>query len=463
MDDRGKALAKSRAELRPLAEWFWDALDASAVGSRNAAARLAGYNKNIAYAAFEGQQLIKLVQARELAEALDADLAETEKLWYTARRALGALASADDQAQAVSAEESLVKPARRLRRHWRLALAGTVAVIVIAAALGYFLTRAPGDTVIMANGDVAMIREGGAPRLIFPAASGGIGYCIRSDDDWSRPWTDLMLDSDWPGISRASIFFSGFSGFEVLGVNNGILTFGYRDNMSHWHDPKPVLDDRSGDPVQGVTGRPGFFQYWPDHLKDAQFLALVPVDGGGLDLYLRDGISQQWHMTGNIATGLGRISSVSLTYLQGQEINVILRVGSRLYELTRSSQGLPGEIAANWSEPRELMINGGQHVAAAGDPSLIYSDVIGDVADNTFWLAVPVQHGLALLSTRDTVSGQWSVEAIPVQQQPDSVALMEGYTDGSPNVEVAYRQGTKVYSLWRPDGGAWRGPEEIRC
>src|ERR1035441_7608430 len=78
MDDRGKALAKSRAELRPLGEWFWDALDASAVGSRNAAARLAGYNKNIAYAAFEGQQLIKLVQARELAEALDADLAETE-------------------------------------------------------------------------------------------------------------------------------------------------------------------------------------------------------------------------------------------------------------------------------------------------------------------------------------------------------------------------------------------------
>src|ERR1035441_3448109 len=118
MDDRGKALAKSRAELRPLGEWFWDALDASAVGSRNAAARLAGYNKNIAYAAFEGQQLIKLVQARELAEALDADLAETEKLWYTARRALGALASADDQAQAVSAEESLVKPARRLRPPW---------------------------------------------------------------------------------------------------------------------------------------------------------------------------------------------------------------------------------------------------------------------------------------------------------------------------------------------------------
>jgi hypothetical protein len=315
----------------------------------------------------------------------------------------------------------------------------------------------------MASGDIAMVREDGTPRLIFPIASGGIGYCTRSDDDWSRPWSGHVFDTDWPGISHAAIFFSGFSGFEVLGVNNGILTFGYRDNIFQWHAPKPVIDDDSGTPVQGVTGRPGFFQYWPDHSNDPQFLALVPVESGGLDLYMRDGISQQWHMMGNIATQLGQISSVSLAYLQGQEISVVVRVDSRLYYFTRGSQGLPGQVAVGWTEPRQLTINGGNQISAMGDPDLIYSDVIGDVADNIFWLAVPVQHGLALLSTKNTVSGSWSLETVPVGQQPDSVALLEGYTGGRPNVEVAYRQGAKLYSLWRPDGETWQGPNEIRC
>jgi hypothetical protein len=440
--------------------WFWDALDASPIRSRNELAKRAGYNKNIVYAAFGGERLIELVQARDLAGALGADLSKVDEFWHAARQAFSAPASTNQQAPDAPADQARVKQPRRRR----LVLAAAAAVIVLAASLSLYITRDSGNAAIVASGDIAMVREDGTPRLIFPIASGGIGYCTRSDDDWSLPWSGHMFDTHWPGILHAAIFFSGFSGFEVLGVNNGILTFGYRDNIFHWHDPKPVLDDESDTPVQGVAGRPGFFQYWPDHSKDPQFLALVPVDSGGLDLYMRDGISQQWHMMGSIATRLGRISSASLTYLQGQEISVIVRVGSRLYELTRGSQGLPGQIAAGWSEPRELTIEGGgKQVNATGDPYLMYSDVIRDVDDNTFWLAVPVQHGLALLSTRNTVSSSWSLEAVPVRQQPDSVALLEGYTDGRPNVEVAYRQGAKLYSLWRPDGEAWRGPNEIRC
>jgi hypothetical protein len=403
------------------------------------------------------------VQALDLADALGANRTEVDELWHAARQASGAPTSTNYQGQDATADEALTKPVKHVHRHRRLALAGIALSLVLAASLGLYLTSAHGYTAIMAGGDITMIREDGAPRLIFPIASGGIGYCTRSDDDWSRPWTGLMRDSHWPGILHAAVFFSGFSGFEVLGANDGILTFGYRDNTFHWHDPKPVLDDQSGTPVQGVAGRPGFFQYWPDHSKDPQFLALVPVDSGGLDLYMRDGISQEWHMMGSIATRLGRISSVSLVYLQGQEISAVLRVGSRLYELTRSSQGLPGQIAVGWHQPRELMINGNKQIDAAGDPALVYSDVIGDVAENKFWLAVPVQRGLALLSTRDTVSGRWSLETVPVRQQPNSVALLEGYTDGRPNVEVAYREGAKVYSLWRPDGEAWRRPDGVLC
>jgi len=463
VDDRGKALAKSRIELRPLAVWLWDALDVSPIRSRNALAKAAGYDKSIVYAAFEGQRLIELVQARDLAEALGADPAELDDLWRAARNALSTSVSASQPAEGATGNEGDDRAIDRSRRRRNLVVAATVMTVAVAGTLGVYLTRASGNSAIMARGDIALIREDGTPRLIFPIASGGIAYCTRPDDDWSRPWAALMADSRWPVISHASIFFSGFHGFEILGVNSGILTFGYRDNTYHWHDPKPALDDRSDNPIQGVSGRPGFFQYWPNSSGDPQFFALVPVEIGGLDIYKRDGISQQWHMLGTIAMQLGRIDSVSLTYLQGQQINVILRVGPRLYEITRDDSGLPGQIAAGWSEPHALSIEGGKRIGATGDPYITYSDVIGELKGNTFWLAVPVRHGLALLSTQNKVSAPWSLESVPIRQQPNSVALMEGYAGGQPNLEIAYREGTNLYSVWRPDGRTWKGPEKIRC
>jgi tetratricopeptide (TPR) repeat protein len=99
MDDRSRALAKCRAELRPLTEWFWDALDASPIRSRNEVAKRAGYDKNTVYAAFEGQRLIGLVQARDLADALGADLTELDELWNKARRPFKSPAISIGQAQ----------------------------------------------------------------------------------------------------------------------------------------------------------------------------------------------------------------------------------------------------------------------------------------------------------------------------------------------------------------------------
>ena len=99
MDDRSRALAKSRDELRPLAEWFWDALDASPIRSRNELAKRAGYDKNTVYALFEGQRLIGSVQARDLADALGADLADLDKLWTAVRRPSHSSASGGGQGQ----------------------------------------------------------------------------------------------------------------------------------------------------------------------------------------------------------------------------------------------------------------------------------------------------------------------------------------------------------------------------
>jgi hypothetical protein len=193
------------------------------------------------------------------------------------RKTFGFPSSPGQQVRETAVGKISIRLTHYLHKHWRPALAGTVVVILLCISLGFYLTRAPGNAAEMAAGDIALIREDGAPRLIFSIASGGIGYCTRSDDDWARPWSGNIVDSAWPGISHAAIFFSGFHGFEILGTDNGVLTFGYRDNVFHWHDPEPVIDDQSDAPVQGVSGRPGFLQYWPDKLSDPQFLALVPV------------------------------------------------------------------------------------------------------------------------------------------------------------------------------------------
>jgi hypothetical protein len=485
MGDREDALARSRAELRPLAEWFWDALDGSEFRTRNELATRSGYGRNLVYALFDGLRLPNLDQVRDLAQALEAEQGEVDQLWRQAKRANGSAGDLAEEAPATETPAARMptdgmptdgmpagetpEPAgdsrwarpERLRRPRRLVLAAIAAVTAVAVgtAVGLHLASANGDEAVMARGDIAMVREGAEPRLIFPLPAGGIGYCTRADDDWSRPWAGLKRDTSWPGVSAASIFFSSFSGFEVLGDNNGTLTFGYRDPAFHWHGPKSLIDDQSGEPITGVAGRPGFFEYQ----TDPGFLALVPVDSGGLDLYRRVGISQRWQMMGSLDKSLGRISSVSLNYLPSIGISVILRIASRLYEQTRSSRGLPGGFATGWSQPRELTMTGSGPIEAAGDPALIYSDFIGNVADNTFWLAVPTRRGLALLSTRHAVSGSWSAEAAPLHQKPDSVALLEGYANGRPDVELAYRKASRLYSLWQPDGQAWHDPTLIRC
>jgi hypothetical protein len=464
MRDREKALARSRAELRPLAEWFWDALAGSAVQSRNELVGLAGYGRSLVYDLFDGKRLPRLDQVHDLAQALGAEPSDVDDLWYEAKRSVGTAEDPaperPDMSSPGPADNSPpAEPATRLRRPRRLVLAALTVIVVVVGLIGLYLTNTSGDKVVMARGDIAMVRENAEPRLIFPLATGGIGYCTRSDDSWSRPWTGLIRDVRWPGISAASIIFSSFNGFEVLGDNDGVLTFGYRDNVFHWHDPKSLIDDDSGAPIEGVAGRPGFFEYQ----DDPEFLALVPVDSGGLDLYRRDHISQSWHLMGSLDKRLGRITSVSLNYLPSIGVSVILRVGSRLYELTRGSGGLPDRFATGWTTPRELTVAGGAPIDAAGDPDLIYSDLIGNVVDNTFWLAVPTRRGLALLSARHVVSGSWSVEFAPLRHKPASVALLEGYVDGRPNIEVVYRQSSALYSLWQPEGQPWRGPTLIHC
>jgi len=313
------------------------------------------------------------------------------------------------------------------------------------------------------TGDIALVRENGTPRLIFPLAAGGIGYCSRSDDRWSVPWSGVTIDSHWPGIQDATIFFSSFNGFEVLGSNGGTLTFGYRDNQFRWHVPKSVLDDSTGNAVDGVSGPPAFLQYLSNPSAQAKFLAMVPVDSGGLDIYERDGISQDWHMMGSLEQGLGRISYASAVYINGQGIRVVLRVGSQLYEMTRNDRGLPGQFQDGWSAAQKLTVSGIGQITTTEDPAFVYSNITGDSADDMLLLAVPVPHGLALLDTSPNMSGAWTSELLPIRQEPGAVALLRGYADGQPNVEIIYRQAETMYSIWKPDGKSWQGPTKIRC
>jgi len=141
-----------------------------------------------------------------------------------------------------------------------LPMAAGAFVVATAALCG--ADRPPGGTLAVA-GNVMLVRQDQeyqyTPALMFPLATGGVGYCTRADDRWWLPWPGLSLAADWPVIKRSTAFASDYSGFEFLGTDDGRLMFGWRDNQDRWHGPGPVLVH--DDPLLRVRGRPGFLQY----------------------------------------------------------------------------------------------------------------------------------------------------------------------------------------------------------
>ena len=322
--------------------------------------------------------------------------------------------------------------------------------------------------ILLVSGTVTLVRQdthaGYAPALIFQLQSGEVAYLTRSDDRWWLPWQGLRIASRWPTVQDYTVFASDYTGFEFLGNNGGELMSGYRDNVGHWHNPVPVLV--GNDPVIGVTGRPGFIQYplYSATSEKPQFIALVPRQNGGVSLYERkepseiDWGEKPWAI---VARRLGRVASVVMNKPDDGTLQVVLRVGNRLYVLHHSKGHLPHDLGTDWSAPLALRVAGGKDLSATGDPALI-SLTEPSSGRTMLLLAVPVRNGLDLLATTGNASNVWNLEQLPTNGRANSVSLLAGNVEGRTDIDVTYRSGTNLLYVWRWLDGPWHRPALVR-
>ena len=76
-------------------------------------------------------------------------------------------------------------------------------------------------------------------------------------------------------------------------------------------------------------------------------------------------------------------------------------------------------------------------------------------------MTVPVPGGAELLSTTQP-SSTWHVEHLPIRQEVDALTLLSGSVNGRANIDVIYRQGNHLFSIWRWDNGPWHSPSSVR-
>ena len=337
------------------------------------------------------------------------------------------------------------------------------AVVVIVVVYPCSADVAAGGTVAVI-GDIMLVRQyNNQPAIIFTLATGGIGYFTRPDSRWWETWAASYIDPHEPVIEQSTIFASGYGGFEVLGNEGGTLTFAWRSNyLQNFRWNEPVIITVHGKSLTGIRGRPGFLEYPAvvpgKPLPIRQFLALVPQSTGGVGLYERvepgptDWGSYRW---GLIARQLGRIDFVTATVTGDGGIMAILRIGTRLYEVSHPPGSLPQDFGTGWSAPTEIRTAGNSRVSADGDPELINAV---EPPQTQLELAVPVDGGLELLTPLSGTDGRWRIDRIPVPGGVDSVSVLGGSVGNRTNIDVVYRSGSYLFSTWKWDGGKWSTP-----
>jgi hypothetical protein len=335
----------------------------------------------------------------------------------------------------------------------RLVLRGS-AVILLLLTCSFAVVNAPP---LPADGDLALVREDGKARIVVPLANRGIAYCERSDDNWNSDWQLPLVQRNWLTFDSRDTFASVYHGLEVLGRNGDQLYFTYRDNKGRWRT-ETLLDS-------GVRGHPSFIQI-PRPDRTLILAGFVPGVRGGVDIYERldTTASQDWKPpSALLPPQVGLVDAVTVVDTGDEHLEAVLRIGSHLYEMSRNPSNTKGDLSRGWSGPQSLRVVAGGQPDAVGDPRLIL-DVRGIVASSKrLQLAVPVRSGLRLLTAGTVTANQWTEQSLPVDRPPDSVALLNGTTNGRPTLEVVYRVGTNISQTWEQEGGSWLPPRKLLC
>jgi hypothetical protein len=327
---------------------------------------------------------------------------------------------------------------------------------VICLVLPFVMTATVSrDGFLPATGDLMLLADAnGQVSLVVPLSNGGVASCSFEAASWSSEWSSPRIDPDWGDLGRSSAFFSARGTFQLLGQRDGGLVQGRQDPDMTWHGEYTVLID--SELITSARGRPAYFQH-VDPDSRYWYLALVPDVAGGVRLYWRN---VHWGRTDLVESGIGLVDSVTAVDDPDEGTKAILRVGDRMFWLTRPPEVTPGDFDQRWTSAEELRTASGSPIRVVGDPMLIRTT--GSADNQSYKVAVPTVDGLHLLTAADFDSNNWTVEPLPVASSPESVALIDTTVDGRSSLLVAYRIDDVIYATYTTNG-QWHTPQPIRC
>ncbi len=286
--------------------------------------------------------------------------------------------------------------------------------------------------------------------LVVPAATGGMLFSWRNNDDPSLPWGPVLPFGVGAGVvDGVGMIQSNYGSpgnLELISQAGGQLHFYWRDSgpAFRWNGPFPLFGGARGNPVllQSRFGTKGNFEL------------VVPAAAGGMLFSWRnnDVASMPWSAPARFGSGaVEEITMIQSNFGSPGNLELIARVGNQLQFYWRDSGP-----AFRWNGPFPLF--GG----VRGNPVLVQSRF---GSKGNFELVVPAAGGGILFAWRnnDSPSLPWSTPVRFGSGVVEEITMIQSNFGSPGNLELIARVGTELQFYWRDSGPAfrWNGPFPI--
>jgi hypothetical protein len=289
--------------------------------------------------------------------------------------------------------------------------------------------------------------------LVVPAATQGINFAWRNNDDPTLPWSSALRFGESVGaVDALTMIQSNFGwpgNLELIARTGEQLVFFWRDSGPdfRWNGPFPLGGGVAGNPVliQSRFGTQGNFE-----------LVAPAAQGGGMLFWWRnnDDPALPWSGPFPFAQHAGRIDEITMiqsNFGSPGNLELIARTGDQLVFFWRDS----GPAFA-WNGP--FPIGGG----VRGNPVLVQSRF---GTQGNFELVAPAAQGGGMLfwwRNNDDPALPWA-GPFPFGQALgtiDEITMIQSNFGTPGNLELIARAGDRLFFFWRDSGPAfnWNGP-----
>lgn len=289
--------------------------------------------------------------------------------------------------------------------------------------------------------------------LLVPAATQGLYFAWRNNDDPTLPWSSALRFGESVGpVDAITVIQSNFGSpgnLELIARVGDQLVFFWRDSGPdfRWNGPFPLGSSVAGNPVllQSRFGTQGNFE-----------LVTPAAQGGGLLFWWRnnDDPSLPWAGPFPFAQHAGTIDAITMiqsNFGSPGNLELIARAGDQLVFFWRDSGPTFG-----WNGPFPI------GAGVRGNPVLIQSRF---GTQGNFELVAPAAQGGGMLfwwRNNDDPALPWA-GPYPFGQTlgtVDEITLIQSNFGSPGNLELIARAGDRLYFFWRDSGPTfnWNGP-----